>query len=410
MVMHEERRSIRPFSFVHVADTHLGYRQYGLVERWEDFARAFDEVVDRTIELKPEFMIISGDVFHDPRPTNRTLEAAIRDFMRLKDEGVEVIVTGGSHDSSPNVTTGTILKPLDSAKLLRYLPAHEGGCYREDGYYVYGIPNFRTRREAERHLEAFYKGSPPRPDPSVFNICVFHMAIDHPSVPRIPKEYLFDVAALPRGFDYYAGGHVHKPVVVKLGGEHGGAILAYSGCIETASLKDVEYEKGFYHVTVDEHGRPRVDRVRLKSPRRFEVVEVDGTGKRASEITRLGCDVVRQHDGEGKVIILVLTGVLPDDVRKVEIDLAEMRGAAKKALCVRVKNDMVERRITEEVKRRIIERKPEDLMRRAYEYMVSVLRATEREDVERIAKIAVDLIGPLKRGEKRRVRELLERL
>ncbi|RLI37495.1 exonuclease SbcCD subunit D, partial [Candidatus Bathyarchaeota archaeon] len=45
---------MKPFSFVHVADIHLGYEQYNLAIRREDFKRAFEEVVDKTLELKPD--------------------------------------------------------------------------------------------------------------------------------------------------------------------------------------------------------------------------------------------------------------------------------------------------------------------------------------------------------------------
>jgi hypothetical protein len=38
----------------HAADLHLGYAQYGLEARREDFDRAFEELVNKTIELKPD--------------------------------------------------------------------------------------------------------------------------------------------------------------------------------------------------------------------------------------------------------------------------------------------------------------------------------------------------------------------
>ena len=45
---------MKPFSFVHASDLHLGYAQYGLEARRQDFDNAFKEVVDKTIELKPD--------------------------------------------------------------------------------------------------------------------------------------------------------------------------------------------------------------------------------------------------------------------------------------------------------------------------------------------------------------------
>ena len=51
-------KTMKPFSFVHVADLHLGYVEYNLDVRREDFNAAFQEVVDKTIELKLNLLCI----------------------------------------------------------------------------------------------------------------------------------------------------------------------------------------------------------------------------------------------------------------------------------------------------------------------------------------------------------------
>jgi len=53
-MIREEETSVKPLSFVHAADLHLGYTQYNLDVRCEDFNAAFRELVDKTIELKPD--------------------------------------------------------------------------------------------------------------------------------------------------------------------------------------------------------------------------------------------------------------------------------------------------------------------------------------------------------------------
>ena len=35
--------------FAHLADTHLGYRQFGLLEREKDFYEVFDKIIDKII-------------------------------------------------------------------------------------------------------------------------------------------------------------------------------------------------------------------------------------------------------------------------------------------------------------------------------------------------------------------------
>ena len=91
---------MKAFSFVHASDLHLGYTQYGLEARRQDFDNAFAEIVDKTIELKPDFIIIAGDLFHQARPSNVTLEKAIKSFKRLRDAGIPVLTVDGSHDSA----------------------------------------------------------------------------------------------------------------------------------------------------------------------------------------------------------------------------------------------------------------------------------------------------------------------
>jgi DNA repair exonuclease SbcCD nuclease subunit len=179
---------MKPFSFVHVADLHLGYAQYNSDARREDFNATFREVVEKTVELKPDFMLIAGDLFQHARPSNITLENAITSFRKLRDAKIPVLTVDGSHDSAPNMITGTILNPLDSAGLVHYLPRHKGACWRNESCYVYGVPNFRTKQRTEEQLPIFLKENQPTPDSSLFNIFLFHMAVDIPRVSHPQME------------------------------------------------------------------------------------------------------------------------------------------------------------------------------------------------------------------------------
>lgn len=398
---------MKPFSFVHVADLHLGYEQYNLDTRREDFQRAFDEVVEKTIELKPHLMITAGDLFEHARPSNSTLENAITGFRRLKDAGVTVLAVDGSHDAAPNVITGTILNPLDRAGLIYYLPHREGACWRNENCYVYGIPNYRTRRRTEEQLPPFYETNKPKPDPASFNIYVFHMALDIPSIvkkhPRIEAEASPDF--LPEGFNYYAGGHIHSPVQVPF--KNG--VLVYSGCTETVSYEDAQAEKGFYYVEVDPDGNPKISRIKLESPRRFIILEEDYSGMKPDRITELAVQSVRRCDQSGVVIIPILKGELPPESTRREIDLAKVRDAGEKALLVRPVLQMREKGIPEEVIRSIFDGKLKDLRTKAFEYFFQFFsQRYPKKESENYARLALDLILPLVEGEEDKVREALE--
>jgi len=363
---------LRAFSFVHAADFHLGYSQYGLETRREDFDRAFQELVDRTIELKPDFMIIAGDLFNHARPSNNTLENAITNFSRLREAGIPVLTVDGSHDSAPNVVTGTILNPLDSAGLIYYLPRHEGS-----------------------------------PDSELFNIFVLHMALDIPSLtpPYIKAEAPPEL--IPEGFNYYAAGHVHKPYMDKFKT----GMLVYSGSTETVDYKEAKNDKGFYYVEVDEGGVASPQFIGLQCPRKFVVLDEDFTGVTPSKITELVVQLVKGADEEGILMVPVLRGTLPAEASRAEVDVAQLRSAAEKALLVHPVVLLRETEVSEEIVRSIFEAEFKDLKTKAFEYFLQIFSERyTRDEAEKIARVAVSLIEPLTKKEEEKAKRTLEEL
>ena len=399
---------MRAFSFVHAADLHLGYSQYGLEARREDFDRAFQELVNKTIELKPDFMIIAGDLFHQARPSNTTLENAIKNFSRLREAGIPVLTVDGSHDSAPNVVTGTILNPLDSAGLIYHLPRHEGACWHKpDCCYIYGMPNFRTRRRTEELLPAFMEQNKPTPDPALFNILVFHMALDIPSIKPPYMEAEASPDLIPEGFNYYAAGHVHTPYKEKFKT----GLLVYSGCTETINYDEAKNKKGFYHVKVDEKGKASPEFIELESPRRFVVLEQDFTGLTPSKITETAVRLVKEADEDGVILIPVLKGVLPAEASRAEVDVAQIRSAAEKALFAHPLVLLRESEVSEEVVRSIFESEFKDLKTKSFEYFLQIFSERHsRDEAERIARIALSLIEPLTRKQEEKVKQTIEEL
>ena len=399
---------MKAFSFVHAADLHLGYAQYGLEVRRQDFDKAFNELVDKTIELKPDFMIIAGDLFHQPRPSNITLENTIRSFKRLRDAGIPVLTVDGSHDSAPNSITSTILYPLDSAGLIHHLPRHEGACWRlPDCCYVYGIPNFRTKHKTEEMLPQFIQQNVPAPDPAVANVFVMHGAVDLPSVKPPYIEAELPPVLLPEGFGYYAAGHVHERYLTNF--KNG--VLSYSGSTETVSYDEAKYSKGFYHVKVNEKGEFKSEVVELTSPRRFIVLEQEYSGLNAHKITDQAAQLVKGADEEGAIIIPILKGTLPVEANRSEIDVGHIRAAAEKALLVHPILLLKESVVSDEVVRSIFESEFKDLKTKAFEYFTQIFK--ERygsEEAEKVARTALALIEPLTRKQEEKVKQTLEEL
>ena len=87
-------------SFIHIADTHLGYEQYGLRERFNDFTRSFWKIIDDAIDRQVDFMIIAGDLFNKRAIDAQTLIHAIEGLKKLKEHNIPVITIEGNHDRS----------------------------------------------------------------------------------------------------------------------------------------------------------------------------------------------------------------------------------------------------------------------------------------------------------------------
>lgn len=102
---------------VHLSDLHLGFRQYqrltpsGFNQREYDVARTFERAVAQIIKLRPELILVAGDVFHSPRPTNAAILHAFRQFLQIRNELPEtrIVMIAGDHDTPRTTESGNIL-------------------------------------------------------------------------------------------------------------------------------------------------------------------------------------------------------------------------------------------------------------------------------------------------------------
>ena len=101
----------------HLADLHLGFRQYqrlssaGNNQREADVARATRHAIDAVIAERPDLILIAGDVFHQVRPSNPMILFALRELTRLRNGclGAPIIMIAGNHDLPRAAETGCIL-------------------------------------------------------------------------------------------------------------------------------------------------------------------------------------------------------------------------------------------------------------------------------------------------------------
>ena len=175
------------------------------------------------------------------------------------------------------------------------------------------------------------------------------------------------------------------------------------------SYEDAEVDKGFYHIEVNQKGVPKLNRIKLETPRKFIILKHDYTGSTPKKITETAVKSVKRADEPGAVIVPVLQGTLPAEAKRGEIDLSKIRGAAEKALHVHPLLQLRETEVSEEVIRSIFRGELKDLRTKAYEYFIQIF--SERytgEEAEEIVRLAVDLIEPLVGKDETKVKENLE--
>jgi hypothetical protein len=320
---------------VHISDLHLGFRQYyrltpaGINQREADVAGTFRRALDRIIELRPDVVVVGGDVFHNVRPTNPAILHAFNQFSRLLRELPEAIVVmiAGNHD----------------------LPrASDGGCILRlfSGLGVHVVDNEPRRLTfADRELSILAVPDVPGARPALtpdgglrYNVLVLHGEVEGMLPPHlaaadrsaiaIPKEEL-GVSQ----WTYVALGHYHVYRAIAPNAYYSGSIdytsaNAWGELIEER-LSRIE-GKGFVErdLATGEHrfhhvppSRPLVD-LRPISARGMSVAELDAAIREACEGCEGGLDE--------KIVRLVIRDV-PRHIAR-DIDQKALREYRRRAL------------------------------------------------------------------------------
>jgi DNA repair exonuclease SbcCD nuclease subunit len=320
---------------VHLSDLHLGYRQYqrltptGINQREWDVANTFRQAIDQIIALKPDVVLVAGDVFHTSRPTNAAILHAFRQFVRLRAAlpGASIVMVAGDHDTPRTTESGSIMGLFEQIGIR--VAAHEAKLFPipEHDLSVLAVPDV--------------PGPIPQlaPDPSARH----NVLLIHAHVREVVPQYYADLdratLAVSRGdlalarWSYVALGHYHVHHRVA-------ANAFYSGSLDYTSLNvwyDLSEEedlhlkgKGFveFDLVTGKHTfrtvPPSRDFIDLKpiNARDISPAEVNAAIQRAVDKVKGGID--------DKVVRLVIRDI-PRQVAR-ELDHRALREYKRRAL------------------------------------------------------------------------------
>ncbi len=267
---------------IHTGDTHLGYRQYHVPERREDFLEAFETVIDDAVAGDVDAVVHAGDLFHDRRPTLTDVLGTLEVLRTLDGAGIPFLAVVGNHEAKRDAQWLDLFERLGVATRLDDEPTVVGDVA------FYGLDFVpRSRRD-----DLDYDFAPHDADRAALVTHGLFQPFDYGDwdAAEVLAESSVDFDALLLGDNHTPGR-----------AEVDGTWVTYPGSTERASA-DERDERGYNIVTFgDEVGISR----RGIDTREFVFVEVDlAAGEGAARVK----ERVGEHDLADAVVIVHVEG------------------------------------------------------------------------------------------------------
>ena len=311
--------------FAHFGDCHLGaWRDQKLKEI---NLNAFIKTLDGCVSEKVDFIIISGDLFDTTLPDLAIVQRTVEKIKEVKDKGIPIYQTYGSHDFAPNSIS--IIDILNSTGLFKKVVEAEVTDEKiqlrfvtdsRTGAKIAGLSGRRLGLE-KKYFEMLDSENLERE--AGFKIFVFHNAIIELRTPTASYSEGVPISSFPKGFDYYAGGHVHEKLKHEVK-EYG--LVTFPGCLFGATFTDLELtakgeKRGFFIVDFED----KIENVRFVEVKVSDIFfeEVNANKKTAKQIAESLSKIAVETDVKGKIALLKVDGELlsgkPSDINFAEI-------------------------------------------------------------------------------------------
>ncbi|MBO4859773.1 MAG: exonuclease SbcCD subunit D [Treponema sp.] len=260
--------------FLHISDLHFGKKlnEFSLIEDQQFIVYKILQAID---ELKPDAVLIAGDIYDKGIPTIEAVKLFDTFLCRLAERKLEVFIISGNHDSPERMTCGASLMETSGIHFSR---VYDGTVCKYElsdkngPVNIYLLPYIKPAI-VKAALEAQGKAdeaekitsydsaveaaiSQMKVDWSQRNVLIAHQFVTGSA--RCDSEDISvggsdNISAeLFSKFDYVALGHLHG--MQKAGGEN----IRYSGSPLKYSFSEVNHKKGGLMVELEEKGSLKV--------------------------------------------------------------------------------------------------------------------------------------------------------
>jgi DNA repair protein SbcD/Mre11 len=236
--------------YAHLADLHLG--------SWRDermrkvSTGAFNAAINDCVKREVDFILFAGDLFNTSLPAIDTLKIVTKKLKQLKDKGIPLYVIPGSHDFSPSGKT--MIDVLENAALLKNVC--QGSVDPETKKLNL---KFTTDPKTNAKMTGIL-GRKGQLDKTYYHnlnlenleqekgykIFLFHTTLTELKPKHLEKIDSHPASFLPKGFNYYAGGHIHHKTLINIPNY---GPLTYTGALFPNNFAELEkYSHGGYYI------------------------------------------------------------------------------------------------------------------------------------------------------------------
>jgi len=258
--------------FIHLSDLHLGKRvkEYSMLEDQKFILISILKIID---EVKPEAVVIAGDIYDKSVPATEAVELFDDFLVKLAGRKLNVFVISGNHDSPERLAFGN--------RLIYKTGIHISPVYNGDVTPIkledeYGVVNFYMLPYIKpANVRRFFVEKEISTYTDAVRVAVEHMAVDkkqrnvlitHQFVTGAKRSGSEETsiggsdnidASVLEGFDYVALGHIHGPQNVE------SKRIRYCGSPLKYSLSEIKYQKSLTVIELNKKDTINVKTINL---------------------------------------------------------------------------------------------------------------------------------------------------
>ena len=242
------------YKFAHITDCHLGSWRNPKLRDLN--LQAFERSILISIKEQVDFILITGDFFDVNIPQLAPVKKAVEILKCARDSGIPIYMIYGSHDfNTANISMIDILhsaelfiKPTefqfnsDSVMLKFFVDKRTGAKITGISGRKVGLDKEIYEKLDKKKLES----------EDGFKIFLLHKGIQEILPLNMQFRDSLPISLIPKGFDYYGGGHIHKRVEKKIDN----SVIIYPGPLFGSTFQDLEEtakgeKRGFYIISFD---------------------------------------------------------------------------------------------------------------------------------------------------------------